>query len=184
MLFLLILILFGLAAGQRLPPGVNPRRYQLPEHDHHQEYSYKQESPIFHHHHQESHHHHHHHHQPSEDLSQKILTTGNIHLERYHIQEHIPVPMDTNHMSDSELQFHYFKMHDSDDNNKLDGCELYKALIHMHDEGNKEVRLEAKTLTDGELADLIDPILKKDDTSRDGYIDYPEFIKARDRKEL
>ena len=42
------------------------------------------------------------------------------------------VPIDTSNMSEQELQFHYFKMHDSDGNNKLDGCELVKSLIHWH----------------------------------------------------
>ena len=42
------------------------------------------------------------------------------------------VPVDTSNMSEQELQFHYFKMHDSDGNNKLDGCELVKSLIHWH----------------------------------------------------
>lgn len=42
------------------------------------------------------------------------------------------VPIDTSKMSEQELQFHYFKMHDSDNNNKLDGCELIKSLIHWH----------------------------------------------------
>lgn len=42
------------------------------------------------------------------------------------------VPIDTSKMSDQELQFHYFKMHDADNNNKLDGCELIKSLIHWH----------------------------------------------------
>lgn len=49
-----------------------------------------------------------------------------------HIQEHMEVPMDTSKMTDQELQFHYFKMHDADNNNKLDGCELIKSLIHWH----------------------------------------------------
>lgn len=35
-------------------------------------------------------------------------------------------------MTEQELQFHYFKMHDADNNNKLDGCELIKSLIHWH----------------------------------------------------
>ncbi|CAH2211533.1 jg14206 [Pararge aegeria aegeria] len=51
-----------------------------------------------------------------------------------HIQEHMDVPIDTSKMSDQELQFHYFKMHDADNNNKLDGCELIKSLIHWHGE--------------------------------------------------
>lgn len=42
------------------------------------------------------------------------------------------VPIDTSKMSDQELQFHYFKMHDADNNNKLDGSELIKSLIHWH----------------------------------------------------
>lgn len=35
-------------------------------------------------------------------------------------------------MSEEELQFHYFKMHDNDNNNMLDGSELIKSLIHWH----------------------------------------------------
>ena len=46
--------------------------------------------------------------------------------------EHMDVPIDTSNMSEQELQFHYFKMHDADGNNKLDGCELVKSLIHWH----------------------------------------------------
>lgn len=42
------------------------------------------------------------------------------------------VPIDTSKMTEQELQFHYFKMHDADNNNKLDGCELIKSLIHWH----------------------------------------------------
>lgn len=49
-----------------------------------------------------------------------------------HIAEHADVPLDTNKMTEQELQFHYFKMHDADNNNKLDGCELIKSLIHWH----------------------------------------------------
>lgn len=49
-----------------------------------------------------------------------------------HIGEHFDIPVDTSKMTEQELQFHYFKMHDSDGNNKLDGCELIKSLIHWH----------------------------------------------------
>ena len=55
------------------------------------------------------------------------------------------VPIDTSNMSEQELQFHYFKMHDSDGNNKLDGCELVKSLIHWHGKYicyNKSINLE------------------------------------------
>ncbi|XP_017048804.1 adenylate cyclase, terminal-differentiation specific isoform X2 [Drosophila ficusphila] len=124
----------------------------------------------------------HHHGQP-----QQVLNTGNIQQERAHIQEHMQVPIDTSKMSEAELQFHYFKMHDSDNNNKLDGCELIKSLIHWHEQGSKEQpngekpHVEEKVFSDEELVALIDPILQMDDTSRDGYIDYPEFIKAQQK---
>lgn len=36
-------------------------------------------------------------------------------------------------MTEEELEFHYFKMHDYDNNNKLDGVEIGKALTHFHD---------------------------------------------------
>lgn len=39
---------------------------------------------------------------------------------------------DLSKMSEEELQFHYFKMHDADNNNMLDGSELIKSLIHWH----------------------------------------------------
>lgn len=39
---------------------------------------------------------------------------------------------DLNKMTEEELQFYYFKIHDSDANNKLDGSELVKSLIHWH----------------------------------------------------
>ncbi|XP_064550797.1 putative cyclin-dependent serine/threonine-protein kinase DDB_G0272797/DDB_G0274007 isoform X1 [Drosophila montana] len=124
----------------------------------------------------------HHHGQP-----QQVLNTGNIQQERAHIQEHMQVPIDTSKMSEAELQFHYFKMHDSDNNNKLDGCELIKSLIHWHEQGSKEQpngekpHVEEKVFSDEELVALIDPILQMDDTSHDGFIDYPEFIKAQQK---
>ena len=49
-----------------------------------------------------------------------------------HIQEHIGIPMDTSQMSQNELLFHFFKMHDADNNSKLDGCEMIKYTIHAH----------------------------------------------------
>lgn len=60
------------------------------------------------------------------------LTNILLFLLSSHIGEHVGVPVDTSKMSEQELQFHYFKMHDADNNNKLDGCELVKSLIHWH----------------------------------------------------
>ncbi|GAB1863823.1 Multiple coagulation factor deficiency protein 2-like protein [Camponotus japonicus] len=108
----------------------------------------------------------------------QLLNTANIIHEKEHIAEHADVPIDTNKMTEQELQFHYFKMHDADNNNKLDGCELIKSLIHWHEQGNVEGK-QNKLFKDEELVQLIDPILSMDDTNNDGYIDYPEFIQAQ-----
>ncbi|XP_061392721.1 putative mediator of RNA polymerase II transcription subunit 12 [Musca vetustissima] len=119
----------------------------------------------------------------------QVLNAANIQHEKEHIQEHLHVPIDTSKMSEAELQFHYFKMHDSDNNNKLDGCELIKSLIHWHEQGSKEghdgqqPHVEEKIFTDEELVALIDPILQMDDSSKDGYIDYPEFMRAQQKSQ-
>jgi len=104
--------------------------------------------------------------------------------EKEHIGEHADVPIDTSNMSEQELQFHYFKMHDADGNNKLDGCELVKSLIHWHDHSNHDKDSdqplpEEKIFKDDELVNMIDPILATDDKNHDGYIDYPEFVMAQ-----
>lgn len=57
------------------------------------------------------------------------------------------MPIDTSKMTEQELQFHYFKMHDADNNNKLDGCELIKSLIHWH--GELELSVEFLEIIDG-----------------------------------
>ncbi|XP_066142038.1 multiple coagulation factor deficiency protein 2 homolog isoform X1 [Euwallacea fornicatus] len=127
------------------------------------------------------------HHQPSGHDhghgQRQIFNSGNIAHEKEHIQEHMEVPIDTSKMTEQELQFHYFKMHDADNNNKLDGCELIKSLIHWHEQGSKEKQgqIEEKIFKDEELINLIDPILNVDDGNKDGYIDYPEFIRAQQK---
>ncbi|XP_065201218.1 multiple coagulation factor deficiency protein 2 homolog isoform X2 [Planococcus citri] len=116
-----------------------------------------------------------------------VLHSSNIQHEKEHIQEHMEVPLDTSKMSEQELQFHYFKMHDADNNNKLDGCELIKSLIHWHEQGHENPQPQGgsapqpKLFGDEELMQLIDPILKMDDTNQDGYIDYAEFVRAQQK---
>lgn len=52
------------------------------------------------------------------------------------------------------------------------------------EQGNKEPgapHAEGKLFKDDELVALIDPILGMDDTNKDGFIDYPEFIQAQQK---
>ncbi|XP_045541297.1 multiple coagulation factor deficiency protein 2 homolog isoform X3 [Papilio machaon] len=104
----------------------------------------------------------------------QLLNPANIAQERDHIKEHMDVPIDTSKMSEQELQFHYFKMHDADNNDKLDGCELIKSLIHWHDDHGKMVESEVK-YEDKDLEEIVNGALKQADHNNDGYIDYFEY---------
>merc|ERR1719322_286397 len=115
---------------------------------------------------------------------QKKVLHKDVKQEKEHMKEHMDVPIDTSNMSEQELQFHYFKMHDADGNGKLDGCELVKSLIHWHDHSNHDKESdqplpEEKIFKDDELVGMIDPILATDDKNQDGFIDYPEFVLAQ-----
>ncbi|XP_050360331.1 multiple coagulation factor deficiency protein 2 homolog isoform X2 [Nymphalis io] len=104
----------------------------------------------------------------------QLLNAANIAQEREHIQEHMEVPIDTSKMTEQELQFHYFKMHDADNNNKLDGCELIKSLIHWHEPNGKEKEVLLK-YKDEDLQEIVEGALKQADKNNDGYIDYVEY---------
>uniref|UniRef100_A0A336M6D7 CSON012808 protein n=1 Tax=Culicoides sonorensis TaxID=179676 RepID=A0A336M6D7_CULSO len=154
---------------QQAPPQQQQQQYQQPQQHQQQQHQAQQ-----------GHGHGHGHGQPGQILNQQ-----NLEHEKDHLGEHLNVPnLDTSKMSEQELQFHYFKMHDSDNNNKLDGCELIKSLIHWHAQGKNEDHgkgVEEKIFSDEELQSLIDPILKTDDASQDGFIDYPEFVRAQQK---
>lgn len=51
-------------------------------------------------------------------------------------------------MTPQELQLHYFKMHDYDGNNLLDGLELATAITHVHREVQNELSFKWKKLSD------------------------------------
>ncbi|CAI6359256.1 unnamed protein product [Macrosiphum euphorbiae] len=117
--------------------------------------------------------------------TQQVLYNPNLAEESEHIKKHLDLPtLDTSKISEHVLQFYYFKMHDADNNNKLDGCELIKSLIDWHgdhDPAAGEAPPQENIFTDEELMQLIDPILTMDDTDFDGFIDYPEFVIAQNK---
>ncbi|KAL3872615.1 hypothetical protein ACJMK2_035830 [Sinanodonta woodiana] len=106
-----------------------------------------------------------------------------------HIKEHLKEVVDKpkEQMTDEELEFHYFKLHDYDNNNKLDGTEITKAITHFHSEedekkdGDQNNKENKKVVTDEELINIVDLVLKEDDLNNDGYIEYVEFIAAQRR---
>ena len=55
-----------------------------------------------------------------------------------HLKEHYQDFVDFEHlnydkMRDEEIAFHYFKIHDTDNNNRLDGLEIMQAMMHNKD---------------------------------------------------
>ncbi|KAG7245302.1 hypothetical protein INR49_009598 [Caranx melampygus] len=101
----------------------------------------------------------------------------NMVQDKDHIMEHLEGVIDKpeKDMTPQELQLHYFKMHDYDGNNLLDGLELATAITHVHKEERGE---NSQPIREEELISLIDDVLRDDDKNNDGYIDYAEFAKS------
>lgn len=101
----------------------------------------------------------------------------NMVQDQDHIMEHLEGVIDKpeKDMTPQELQLHYFKMHDYDGNNLLDGLELATAITHVHKEERGE---NSAPMREEDLMSLIDDVLKDDDKNNDGYIDYAEFAKS------
>ncbi|EGW04885.1 multiple coagulation factor deficiency protein 2 [Cricetulus griseus] len=104
------------------------------------------------------------------------LDKSTVH-DQEHIMEHLEGVIDKpeTEMSPQELQLHYFKMHDYDGNDLLDGLELSTAITHVHKEEGSD---QAPVMSEDELINIIDGVLRDDDKNNDGYIDYAEFAKS------
>ena len=87
-------------------------------------------------------------------------------------------------MTAEEQNFYYFKLHDTNNDNRLDGLEVVAAFDHVHQEENANSTAAGQPppthdrLPDEELLRLVDDILKEEDLDRDGYISYEEFKRA------
>lgn len=85
-------------------------------------------------------------------------------------------------MSEEEKNFYYFKLHDLDNNNNLDGLEMLTAATHHDHQGIKKI---AETGDEEHLehnlnhiVEVIDDFLSFADTDGDGFLNYPEYIRA------
>jgi hypothetical protein len=60
---------------------------------------------------------------------------------------------DVSEMSDEEKSFYFFKVHDTDNNNNLDGLEMIKAALHRHgDDDVKDIKEELTHITSKNLS--------------------------------
>eukprot|EP00118_Oscarella_pearsei_P001939 m.8940 g.8940 ORF g.8940 m.8940 type:complete len:165 (+) comp20992_c0_seq1:72-566(+) len=111
--------------------------------------------------------------------------------DKEHIQEHLKEMSDakTEGMSSEELQFHYFKLHDYDKNDKLDGIELTAALTHFDREddhkgegdsdGEKGARHDIPDIDEKDIIGMVDQVLEQEDLNGDGFVSYSEFRHAQ-----
>ena len=75
-------------------------------------------------------------------------------------------------MSSKELQFYYFREHDYDKDNSLDGNEIVMSLLHHA----KEVpNGESPFSSDEQLSAIVDDVLKQQDKNNDGKISFQEY---------
>lgn len=84
-------------------------------------------------------------------------------------------------MTDEEKHFYYFKIHDSDNNDNLDGLEMLYAATHHTGHFHRAERNQALYKIEDELnhiIDVIDEFIDIADLDRNGFLNYPEYKRA------
>lgn len=89
-------------------------------------------------------------------------------------------------MTAEEQNFYYFRLHDTNNDNRLDGLEVIAAMDHVHDESftDEQDNNQTDRMPDDELINLVDDILKEEDLDRDGFISYEEFKHALEKDKM
>ncbi|XP_034189627.1 multiple coagulation factor deficiency protein 2 homolog isoform X1 [Osmia lignaria lignaria] len=137
----------------------------------------------------------HHHYSPQKNI--KITQDANLLQDATHLKEDMGSmadQLDFSNMTEQEIEFHYFKVHDVDNNAKLDGLEILHAIQHTFHENkvtnNKGEGFSEETKSaDCEddlpwIVELIDKVLKEDDVDNDGYLGYVEYVLGRQRDHI
>ncbi|XP_046663907.1 multiple coagulation factor deficiency protein 2 homolog [Homalodisca vitripennis] len=141
----------------------------------------------------------HYHHQPRTDT--KLTQDTELLRDVEHIKEDLGdwgmSQEDVHKLTPEEMDFHYFKLHDFDNNTKLDGLEILQAIYHTvhkekeaqasHDEeGSGGHSPDTHSSADDDLPyfiELIDQVLAEDDQDNDGYLSYIEYVIGRQREQ-
>ncbi|KAG0698747.1 Multiple coagulation factor deficiency protein 2 [Chionoecetes opilio] len=151
---------------------------------------------------------------PKETLENpKLLQDNELFHDREHLKEELPDYMNLEkiqEMSEKELDFHYFRMHDFDNNLLLDGLEILAALGHVVEEEKEDEEEDEeevggtndalKGLSEDEqrvvrnyrhqvwedrwkfFIELVDGVMDTNDLDKDGFISWREFLKGRKRE--
>lgn len=96
--------------------------------------------------------------------------------DKDHMKEHLAgTTVDFESLTEDQLRFHYFRVHDVEGDSRLDGLELLQSLLHFHSEAISIYGAQPRVFSDDELSLMVDPVLESDDKNQDGFIDYAEF---------
>ncbi|XP_019540290.2 multiple coagulation factor deficiency protein 2 homolog [Aedes albopictus] len=124
-------------------------------------------------------------HHPKGDFSAKDRKLDeHLRAQDNHIQEDMKQfsfgEKELANMSDEEKNFYFFKLHDSDNNDHLDGLEILHAATH-HSDGHVH-KLDPNTgedeSDDNSVIDVIDDFIAYADLDQNGLLTYPEYMKA------
>ncbi|KAM4770942.1 multiple coagulation factor deficiency protein 2 homolog [Rhinophrynus dorsalis] len=114
---------------------------------------------------------------PSDVFHNKTIITDHHHLEEE--LKHEIGDLDLDKVSEEELEFYYFTVHDFDHNKLLDGLEIMAALQDSLD------HYLGSTFTNEEklkhYIDMTDEVLKLDDLDQDGFLSYVEYMHSQNR---
>ncbi|CAH1371236.1 hypothetical protein MTP99_012723 [Tenebrio molitor] len=128
------------------------------------------------------------HYRPTKTSPEKLTQDAQLLHDKEHLQEHLEEVInepDLSKMTDEELEFYYFQVHDTDKNSKLDGLEILHAIFHtIHDdekneENGEDTNVDSKEEDFEYYVELIDRVLLEDDLDKDGYLSYPEYASGR-----
>nr|XP_050026468.1 multiple coagulation factor deficiency protein 2 homolog [Dermacentor andersoni] len=92
-----------------------------------------------------------------------------------HIREDLATLVDlknTGELTEEEITFYFFRMHDFDGNAMLDGIELLSAMQHTIDHGFVPAGVGQQSFDD--MIKLVDGALMLD-ANNDGFVSYPEL---------
>ncbi|KAG8444194.1 hypothetical protein GDO86_009397 [Hymenochirus boettgeri] len=87
--------------------------------------------------------------------------------------------IDLDKVSEEELEFYYFTVHDFDHNKLLDGLEIMAALQeslehYLGESFSKEDKMK-------HYIEMTDEVLKEDDLDKDGFLSYVEYMHSQKR---
>lgn len=105
---------------------------------------------------------------------------------------HVQHNKNVSEMSDEEKSFYYFKIHDTDNNNNLDGLEMIKAALHRHGSDNEQADEDELVHITSQyfeaflyflscfkiFLDVVDEFLLFADLNKNGFLNYAEYKMA------